>query len=311
MNVLSGILTVAAIGFGVTSVYLYSELDAARSEVNARIAPCLEAQAQIPAWQQAYAELDTVQREELLAEDPVDGSREPAVGRLHGIRDEGPTEATGRQATSTAHEFSRPRHEAMLRRMYGGVAKDLNLSLDQEAEIIALLLEHQTEQIETVRRLAGDRTAMAGALNDLRSENSTELMTALGDKYLQFEDYQKTLGERMQIEQASLQLEAAGVPMRDDQHRRLLDVMVDERERLPRPAWTAGMPPEQMMVQQRAWQDDYDQRVRDRLTGVLTSEQLKQYDVHRNLQATQRRRQLETWRESNPQSLSRAPSSAM
>lgn len=291
MNVLSGILAVAAFGFGATSVYLYSELDAARSEAVSRANPCWGEQAQIAVLQQSCVELETMQGKGLPADDPEDDSVQAVIARLQPDTRESRLDAPDFQATRPGRELSRTRHEAILRRMYGGIGEELNLSQDQEAELLALLFEHQTERIETARRFAGDRAAMTSAMNELQSENSTELMAALGDEYLQFEDYQETLGERMQIERAALQLEAAGVPLKEDQERKLLAVMVEEQDQMPRPVWSSGMPVHEYAALQRAWQEDYDEHVRERVARVLTSEQLRQYDVHRNLQSTLRSRQ--------------------
>lgn len=107
----------------------------------------------------------------------------------------------------------------------------------------------------------------------------------------------------MQIEQAALQLDTANVPLRDEQRKDLLAVMVEERDRIPWPAWTAGASSQDNTVQQQTRQQDYEERVRDRASSVLSSEQLEQYDVYRNLQWTMHRRQMETWREATRQPL--------
>lgn len=316
MKLMSGVLAAGVLGLGATSVYLYSELDAERSRVSTQAAVCGDEQAQIEALQHQRVAFEP---------DAMAGEERPSLSApglnsagevvLANALDRGmAADRAGMREFATigsGGEIPRARHEAVLRRLYNGLVRELNLSPEQEAQLLDLLLEQRIEQFETVRKFAGDRAAMTQAMNELKQGNDTELMAALGDKYLQFEDYQKSLGERMQIEQAALQLDAAGVPLKEDQQRKLLDVMVDERERLPRPTWPAGMPPERALAQQREWQDDYEQRLRGRLSGVLTSEQLKQYDVFLNLQATQRRRQFETWRESSRQTLGPAPSNAM
>lgn len=169
------------------------------------------------------------------------------------------TEPGRRESGATAaapRETTRARAAAALRRLYDGLGRELALEAEQQAQVLQLLINQQIEQLDTFRQFAHDPAAMNQAMTELLDRNQTALMTALGDKYLAFEDYQKSLGERMQIEQAALQLEAAGVPLRDEQRRRVLDVMVDERERTPRPAWTAGTSPEQALAQQREWQDD-------------------------------------------------------
>lgn len=309
MNILTSILTVAAVGLGATNMYLRSELAAERT-TNA-VAHC-------PQLAVARSPSDSGDDPRNVGTDhdpPTQSNANSYVASVVEINSgnlvtqPAPTSTTTPAARS---EATRARAAAALRRLYDNLSRDLSLSPEQEAQVLQLLLDQQTGQMEMFRKLARDPAAMNQAMTELRDKSQTQLMTALGDKYLAFDDYQKSLGERMQIEQAALQLEAAGVPLRDDQRRRLLDAMVVERDHTLRPAWTPGMPPEQMLTQQREWQDDYDQRVRDRLSGVLDSEQLKQYDVYLNLQSRQRQRQLETWRESRqPPPLGGAPSGAM
>lgn len=308
MNILASVLTVVTLGFGATSVYLYSELVAERA-ANA-VAHCPRLAVAGPSSHLAPDARNVGPEQEAPVSPNADsGASDAQIADANVGTEPAAREASVTPAAPT--EVTRARAAAALRRLYGGLARELGLPPEQEAQLLQLLIDQQTEQLDTFRKLRGDPAAMSQAMTELRDRNQTELMTALGDKYLPFEDYQKSLGERMQIEQAALQLKAAGVPLKEDQQRKVLDVMVDERERLARPTWTAGMPPDQALAQQREWQDDYDDRVRSRLSGVLSAEQLKQYDVYRNLQAVQRRRQWESLRERAAQSVGRAPGSAM
>lgn len=303
MNVLTWTLALTVVGLSSTSVYLYSELDAARNQAAAQTPACHDQQTQIEALHQECVALepDAMPGERRSTRNVAGDNSDPGEAvfldefdRRTSVSDPGVRECA---VTGSGREIPRARYEAALRRMYNGLARELNLSPEQEVQLLDLLLEQRIEQFEAVQKFAGDRAAMSSATNELKQGNDTELMTVLGDKYLQFEDYQKGLGERMQIDQAALQLEAASVPLREAQRNNLLAVMVGERDRIPRPAWIAGASAQENTAQQRAWQEDYEERVRDRASSVLTSDQLKQYDVYRNLQSTMRRRQLETWRE--------------
>lgn len=288
------VLAAAVLALAVASAHLYAQLRAERAAAE-RLArpPTSDALAAEQPYVDPWAGLPGAASAAGALDDPL--SQAPTATSGDSI-------ATPRESsTGPAADFApqaRARQEATLRRLYGTVGADLGLSPEQEADLIALLLDQQREQSEQLRGLVGDRAARMQTMADLKRENDTELMTALGDKYLMFEDYQKSLGERMQIERASLQLEAAGIPLRDDQRKELWALMVEERDRIPRPLWTPGVPIREYAAQQQAWQENYDERVRDRASSVLTSDQLRQYDVYRNLQATQRRRQLETWHES-------------
>lgn len=311
MNILSSILAVATAGLGFACAHLYSELDAARSRAGPQAAACRKEQAQLAASQRECVAFET---------DAMQGGERPLLsaagvntnaGELlvsenhHGTA--GSCAGTGTSlAAARGRELAR-RHEAASRRIYSGLGQELKLSPEQEGQLLSLLLEQRNEQVETMRQHAGDRAAMTHAMHELRREDETELMTVLGDKYLQFEDFRKSMGERMQTEQVALQLEAANIPLREDQRKGLLAAMVEERDRKPRPAWVPGVPIQEEAAKQQEWQADYEVRVRDRASSVLTSDQLKQYDVYRNLQLAARRRHAETWRQATGAQLAPRP----
>lgn len=297
MQLIAGVLATTALGLASLSVYLHSKLDAERERASIQLVHCHDLEAQIAnltSVDASTAPSPSIEGAETLARAFPEVRAEAASATDLRGSDVGPP---------VRREFERRRQEAALRQMYRGLARELKLSPELEGHLLRLLLDQRTEQMEAVRKSAHDPTEMRQAMSELDQQNATELMSVLGDKYLPFEDYQRTLGERMQIEQVSLQLEAANVPLDDDQQQRLLHVMVEERERTPRPAWIESVGSVQNAATMQQWQDDYAERVRNRLSSILKSDQLKQYDVYCNLQSTMRRRQRETWRAEAPQTL--------
>jgi hypothetical protein len=109
----------------------------------------------------------------------------------------------------------------------------------------------------------------------------------IGDaKFAELEGSKKTMGERMQISQLQEQMKESGTPLQDEQSRRMLAVIKQEREDNP-PVFdphAAGqnINMEEMLAQggmerQIAWQEELNRRVAARLGDILTPEQLKAY----------------------------------
>jgi len=86
----------------------------------------------------------------------------------------------------------------------------------------------------------------------------------------------------------SQQLEGVDTPLRILPLDLELDVLVEERDRIPMPGYVEGTPQEDMMKAYNDWQSDYEKRVADAARGILTSEQLNTYDEYQQWQREMR-----------------------
>jgi hypothetical protein len=188
-------------------------------------------------------------------------------------------------------EMIRSQQKGMMKTMYGSLFKELNLPAEQQKKLTELLLDAQMSGVESAGDLfKGEDAARTNAVNTLAEKQKAtqaQIKSLLGEeKYAQYEDYQKTLADRMVLNQFQQQSAGTETELRDEQMQRLIALIKEERARIPPiidedPGKTADnlqkvLNPE-LFDKQMNWQEDLNKRVLERAGGVLTPEQLKEY----------------------------------
>ena len=199
-------------------------------------------------------------------------------------------------------EMMRGQQKAMMGLMYSGLYQDLNLPKEQQEKLAELLLDGQMKSIETAQAMMDPESATNNpaaarqAAADQKKESDEKIRALLGDeKYAAYEDYQKNVGERMQLNQLRGQLEEAKIPMQAEQEQQLLAILKEEKTRVPpvipdaaqqNPADLKTLMAGDSMEKQLAWLEDYNKRVLERAGAVLTPEQFKRYQEFQDQQAS-------------------------
>ena len=184
--------------------------------------------------------------------------------------------------------FMKTRMKSSVRRMYGDAGAALGLSKQKSEELIDLLADQQTRNMG--RPALAEGQSFQQFAREQQQKNNTEIASLVGeDKLDEWAAYQKSLPERAQVNMVGEQLEAAGVPMTENQRTELLAAVSEETQRLPpRPAFTAGLPQEELAAQMNQWQTEYDKALMDRAKQVLNSEQYKAYKEYQDWQTEMR-----------------------
>jgi hypothetical protein len=218
-----------------------------------------------------------------------------------GVFGKGMGEMLGKMMKDPAmREMMREQQKAMINMMYGGLFKDLNLTPEEKDKFKSLLTDAQMRNIESAQDLMGDgkgdktSAETADQLADAKKQTDAQIKTLLGDdRYPLYEDYQKNMGERMQLDQLKNQLAADNLPLRDDQSAQLMQIMKEEKSAVPPiiPTDQTQMPKKELFTpenldKQIQWMDDYNKRVLARAGGVLSPEQMKQYTAFQEQQAS-------------------------
>ena len=195
-------------------------------------------------------------------------------------------------------QMMREQQKAMINLMYGGLFKDLNLSPEEKDKLKDLLTDAQLKNIEAAQGMFGGKEGISEEttkqIADAKKQTEAEVKALLGDeRFAQYQDYQKNVNERMQIDQFKNQLAGANMPMNDAQSAQMMQIIKEEKAATPAPisddqsqapkpdTFTAAN-----MEKQVAWMDDYNQRVLNRAAQVLNPEQLKQYQSFQEQQAS-------------------------
>jgi hypothetical protein len=195
----------------------------------------------------------------------------------------------------------RTQQKAMVDMMYGGLFKQLKLSPEEQTAFTEELLDTQMRQMENMRGLFGDEgpgesdAQRKEAAKQAKTESDARIRELLGEeRFAEYTDYQKNVGERMQLNQLQSRLETSNLQMQDGQMTQLMRLMQEERDRVPsifptgpdaNPADFKSLTPEKM-DQQIAWMEDYNRRVLERAGTVLTPEQLQVYRDFQDQQAS-------------------------
>jgi hypothetical protein len=175
---------------------------------------------------------------------------------------------------------------------YGDLARMLNLSPEEAQKVMDLLTERGTEMAGNPWKFMGEGMDEA-AIKKMQAESEATrknydsmLKNELGDEGFQhFQEYEKTIGERMALSQIEPQFSAGGNPLQPDQRDRLLQLMADERKNSPpSPFDSTGRDTARNMELMKddaavdsfiKQEDDYHQRVVQQAASILNPEQVK------------------------------------
>jgi hypothetical protein len=219
----------------------------------------------------------------------------PGSGGLFG-KDMG--EMLGKMMKDPAmREMMREQQKAAISTMYAGLFKELNLSPQEKDKFKALLTDAQMRNIENAQALLGEKNEGEDTQKlaaEAKNQMNADIKALLGEeRFALYEEYQKNIAERMQLDQFKTRLATAKLPLQDDQSTQLLQIMKEEKTAVPPviPTDNAQMPKKELMTaenldKQLAWMEDYNRRVLQRAEQVLTPDQLKQYREFQEQQAS-------------------------
>ena len=192
-------------------------------------------------------------------------------------------------------KMMRGQQQMGVRMMYGDLAKELGLTPDEANKVIELLTDRQMEAS------AKAMDAMDGSADPARTAASAEeaqkvvadydaqMKNLLGEERTKkLNDYERTMGDRMAIQQYSSSFTSAGVPLDDAQKQGLLNVMKEERLKQPPGPFDPGsknvaaqmkaMQSGEGLDQALASQRDLNQRVLTRARTVLNPDQMTAFE---------------------------------
>jgi hypothetical protein len=196
-------------------------------------------------------------------------------------------------------EMMRDQQSAAVKMMYSGLFKELNLTPEEKDKMLGVLTDMQMKTIEA-SPMFGDKADSkehpATSFADSKKQVEADIKTLLGDdRFKQYEEYQKNIGERMQLDQVKNSMAGNNIPLTDQQSSQIYQIMKEEKQVTPPVIpQDANQDPEKLKTlmtsenvdKQLQWMEDYNARVLARAAQVLTPEQLKQYQAHQEQQAS-------------------------
>ena len=186
-------------------------------------------------------------------------------------------------------KLMRTQQSAGTRMMYGDLAKELGLSADQADKVMELLTSRQTAASEQALSSAAGSKADPAKSAEV-AEYDAKLKALLGpEKAAQLHEYERTTGDRMAIRQYQRSLSTAGQPLDDTQSASLLQIMKEERMKVPASplepggkdplASIAALQKGEALEQSLQTQRELQQRVLARAHTVLTPDQMTAFET--------------------------------
>jgi hypothetical protein len=285
-------LAIAAVAFGASTLYLSLQLRDERAQSDKLIAETRALEARI-------AELENFRAERYAAVNPFSPSMlPPALRSAQEVRTEettGPGDDFGESVainTPRNEEFFRKMMRSQVRahnkRQYAEVGPLLGLSKDETSKLIDLLTQQQVDGGVSVSGPL-DTENVLRQMAEKQRENKAQIADLIGaDKADTLEEYQESLPARQELEMLTRQFDGADAPLSDEQQKRLLEILLEERKRVPAPKMTDATSLDEHWNAYTAWQNSYEERVTSQVRAVLNSAQLSTYNEYQEWQTQMR-----------------------
>ena len=180
--------------------------------------------------------------------------------------------------------------------MYSDLAKELGLGPDQANQVMELLGDRQmaltTKGMKMFTGESGDAASTEEAGKDAAATNEeydAQLENLIGkDGMAKLKDYERTVGDRMQIQQYKQAFSSSGTPLDEKQSQGLLGIMKEERIKQPPSPLDPGakdvgaavkaMQSDDTFNALMASQQELNDRVLSRSRNVLSPDQMVQFE---------------------------------
>ena len=290
-------LALSTVAFGASTIYLWQQLEDERARTAEVLAASKELNARI-------AELENARAEFAQRRFGGPGAFEGGMGAA-GL-EKGPPRppdeagkasfATGTIASGQHPPEMPPAMIKMMRaqmrqqnkRMYFDLQESLGISEEQANKLIDIITDQQASGI-TMARNNLDPAQQQAQWEAAREKQKNDITDLLGPtKAAEFDELQKSMPARMELQGLTQQFESVETPLTSDQSKRMLAALTEERERVPAPTYAAGATQEEMTKSYGAWQSDYEERVAAQVRGILTPTQLTTYNEYQQWQKEMR-----------------------
>jgi len=252
-------LTVIAVGLGAI-IYAeantiselsrkMTELRAKESELRAQTERDREEIAKLQSQIATFREESEALRKKLAGGAGATGAGFAGAGATPGANLPPPAaagEAKGAWVKNFAKMFSDPEMKKSMkaqqsmgiRMMYGDLFKQLGLSAEDSEQLADILAERQMEfSAAAMSGMNGDNKPdpeQAKKIADAKKRFEEQLKATLGEtNYTKLQDYEKTMGDRFMLQQFDGQFASAGAPLQPGQRDALLQIMQEERSKMP------------------------------------------------------------------------------
>jgi hypothetical protein len=294
------VLGVIAAACAAASIYLGSELSAARDQLALETQARIATEARIRQLEGERRRFETVSNQvsampgapsfdtppPVAAPRPLDAAP-PAAGMPMGPPDE---RLRNVYDTPAGQNTRRLQQEIRLRRTYADMPAALGLDAAQADKLFDLLADSRVSAFDDTRAYEGDRLGRQALEAAAREQRDAQINALLGpDKAAEFQAFEKSIPARMQVNRIGERMAAANVPLTETQRNSLIAAVASERETVPAPIrpTDASQNPDHA-ARLLEWQEDFSRRVQARIEPLMTAEQVTRYREAVQVQNAQR-----------------------
>jgi hypothetical protein len=181
-----------------------------------------------------------------------------------------------REPPEAMQKMMRAQMRAMNRQQYAEICAALGLDKETTDKLMTLMAEQAMRPFEP--GAWANPADLQGQMKERQRIEQSEIADLIGaDKAQALQDYKDSVPARAEADMLAQQLEGNDVPLNDGQMKKLRQVFVEERARVPAPELEAGNDPLKYMHAMNDWQDDYNRRVAERANHILSAEQQRVY----------------------------------
>jgi hypothetical protein len=184
-------------------------------------------------------------------------------------------------------EMVRAQQKVMLDRQYGSLSKYLNLPPERLDALKELLSDRQMALVDSgMAMMSGSDAEKKKAMEDgkaVKADYDQKIQDLLGPQdYPVFQDYEKTMNERMSVQMFKDALPASDA-LSDQQEDNLIAAMYEERKAMPNSSLmnNQNQDPSQFTAERIAelekQMEELEKKYADRAAGILTPSQLEQF----------------------------------
>jgi cell division protein FtsB len=181
-----------------------------------------------------------------------------------------------------------------IRGLYSDFLKQAHLTPDQSDKFFQLLEDRQSALMDQSANMMSGSGIDMNAATAATNTADAAIKDLLGpDLYSQYQDYEKTLAPRAELQQFNQQLTGEGMPLQDYQNSALIQIMSQESAAMPNFNSSGGARQLASMsdgdISQLSQQiDATNQRIYNRAMSVLTAPQLTAFATYqKNMEAAQ------------------------
>jgi hypothetical protein len=271
------VLSVLLVGLGVLAGRLWQQMDAGRQQI-AELQGRLDRVPLVPATTssvQLLAAAESDQAEDATAPTLARSLGMPAATTTAAI-EERTAQIKAVMATPERQELAHARIRAQMPIQYPELGKVLSLTQEKVNQLFDLLAKQEAEKMHDFNSRPNGEEKSIQEFGRRLQEEEAQLMSLLGVKYPEWQQYKRELPTRKEIRDLNAVLDSAGIPMSEAQAASLMSVITGVQKQIDQESLASASQGTQQPLPSR-YNPERTRRLLESASSSLTPQQLEAY----------------------------------